>query len=329
MKMKLAGSTCIQQPSTIQSMNKYQKGKFLPIYHKGTEQERRRIQQQLKNQNENQNHYKQQRYQHQKTKKNSENDYTFHTLFLQRYKVECNLLGKGGYGVVLLARDQVTNQRCAVKFIYKNKIPTSAWVVCDKTIPTRSSTPIITTTKTTSASSLSSSFVTQNACVPTEIYLLQKLNHPNIIKMLNVYQDDTFYYLVMETHGEDWSSPITPHDHDDSLNNNTNKLEGSILLNHNSNNNKIKNINNNNDDDGKAQDLFECIEKHHHLSESIAQYIFKQLINTLLYLKQNGVYHRDIKDENILIDRHYNVRKFIYVFCYIYKKNNNKKNFNE
>ncbi|CAO3635536.1 unnamed protein product [Cunninghamella blakesleeana] len=334
MKMKLAGSTCIQQPSsTLQSMNKYQKGKCLPIYYKGTEQERRRIQkplsqqhhqqsqlqsqqneyhyphkqQQQKQQQQQQQQKQQQRNQYQYNKKKLENENTFHSFFLQQYKVECNMLGKGGYGVVLLARDQVTNQRCAVKFIYKNKIPTSAWVtVYDKTIPFRSSVPIITTTtKTTSASSLSSSFVTQKTCVPTEIYLLQKLNHPNIIKMFNVYQDDTFYYLVMETHGEDWS---TPHDSFHPLNN---KLEDSTELKHPPHHphhpHHFKNKKED-EEEGKAQDLFECIEKHHHLSESIAQYIFKQIINTVLYLKQNGVYHRDIKDENILIDRHYNIK---------------------
>ncbi|CAO3639626.1 unnamed protein product [Cunninghamella echinulata] len=333
MKMKTTGSTCIQQPSsTIQSISKYQKGKFIsPYYNYDTEQGRRRLQpspsslQQQQQQQQQQHHHHQQYKNSQNNNNDNNKNDTIHPFFLQKYKLECNILGKGGYGVVLLATDQVTNQRRAVKFIYKNKIPTSGWVVCDKTILFRSSSPPITTTVKTktnklssslsssssspssSTSSLSSSSVTQKTCIPTEIYLLQKLNHPNIIKMFNVYQDDTFYYLVMETHGEDWSTPITSHDHHSAMKNN-NKLEDSILLNNNNNNNN----NNNTTSGGKhadhAQDLFECIEQHHHLSESIAQYIFKQLIHTVLYLKQNGIYHRDIKDENILIDRRYNIK---------------------
>ncbi|KAI9305950.1 kinase-like domain-containing protein [Cunninghamella echinulata] len=321
MKMKTTGSTCIQQPSsTLQSINKYQKGKIIsPYYNYDTEQGRRRLQPPPPPPSSSSSSSSPFQQQHQQSKnsqnnnKKSDKSDTIHPFFLQKYKLECNILGKGGYGVVLLATDQVTNQRRAVKFIYKNKIPTSGWVVCDKTTLFRSSSfPITATTAKTktnklssSSSSLSSSsFVTQKTCIPTEIYLLQKLNHPNIIKMFNVYQDDTFYYLVMETHGEDWSTPITSHDHHPTMKNNISKLEDSILLNNNNNINNtsgVKHVDH-------AQDLFECIEQHHHLSESIAQYIFKQLIRTVLYLKQNGIYHRDIKDENILIDRRYNIK---------------------
>ena len=49
-------------------------------------------------------------------------------------------------------------------------------------------------------------------------------------------------------------------------------------------------------------DLFECIEQHSRLSEDTARYVFKQIAETVCHLASMGICHRDIKDENIVID---------------------------
>jgi hypothetical protein len=58
-----------------------------------------------------------------------------------------------------------------------------------------------------------------------------------------------------------------------------------------------------------SHDLFECIEQspHQRLSEVQARYIFAQIVDAVHYLDQHGVTHRDIKDENLVIDKNLNV----------------------
>merc|ERR1711936_421977 len=51
-----------------------------------------------------------------------------------------------------------------------------------------------------------------------------------------------------------------------------------------------------------CQDLFDYISEHGPLKEAKARVMFKQVLNTVLMCHNNGVFHRDIEDENILID---------------------------
>ncbi|GMS92776.1 hypothetical protein PENTCL1PPCAC_14951, partial [Pristionchus entomophagus] len=50
-------------------------------------------------------------------------------------------------------------------------------------------------------------------------------------------------------------------------------------------------------------DLFDYISAEGALSEDVARRIFEQVIQTVVACQRLGVYHNDIKDENILIDR--------------------------
>lgn len=54
-------------------------------------------------------------------------------------------------------------------------------------------------------------------------------------------------------------------------------------------------------------DLFECIEQHSRFSEDTAKYVFAQIVEVVYALGKMGICHRDIKDENIVIDSEFRV----------------------
>jgi len=58
-----------------------------------------------------------------------------------------------------------------------------------------------------------------------------------------------------------------------------------------------------------SHDLFECIEQSENkrLSEGQARYVFSQVVDVVHYLDSNGIAHRDIKDENLVIDKNLKV----------------------
>jgi PAS domain-containing serine/threonine kinase len=58
-----------------------------------------------------------------------------------------------------------------------------------------------------------------------------------------------------------------------------------------------------------SHDLFECIEQSEHkrLSEDQARYVFSQIVEAVHYLDSLGITHRDIKDENLVIDKNLKV----------------------
>lgn len=56
-----------------------------------------------------------------------------------------------------------------------------------------------------------------------------------------------------------------------------------------------------------SHDLFECIEQHKRIDERMARKIFMQVVETVEYLDTLGICHRDIKDENLVVDSQFNV----------------------
>jgi len=76
-------------------------------------------------------------------------------------------IGSGGYGFVMVASRRGSPVDVAVKFIVRKKVPSHAWVQDSKL-----------------------------GRLPTEIWLLSRIRHPNIAGFLEYFEDDIYYYLV-------------------------------------------------------------------------------------------------------------------------------------
>lgn len=140
-------------------------------------------------------------------------------------------IGKGAFGYVKMAYRNSDGFLVVTKFIKKQKINVKSWVV----------DPHL------------------NMKVPLEISLLTSLQHPNIVQVLDVFHNESFFQLVMEKHGA-------------------------------------------------GLDLFEFIDRKPNTDERLDSYIFRQIISAVHYLDSLGILHRDIKDENVIINERFEVK---------------------
>ncbi|KAJ8696204.1 hypothetical protein PTI98_006090 [Pleurotus ostreatus] len=200
--------------------------------------------------------------------------------FVRNYVLE-DQLGAGGYGFVMTAHHRERGYEVAVKFIIKEKVPDGAWMV-DEVL----------------------------GKLPAEVLLLCFIDHENIVKCLDLYEDKIYYYMASCCFSLSAKNrPLHLHPslkpkHQSCLpqpcNNTVKKLDPSKEL----------AINRPEFSRRPSHDLFECIEQSEHkrLSQEQARYVFKQIVEAVYYLHVQGVSHRDLKDENVVIDRNFKAK---------------------
>ncbi|KAM9323151.1 PAS domain-containing serine/threonine-protein kinase [Pholidichthys leucotaenia] len=149
--------------------------------------------------------------------------------FEEEYK-PIKAVGKGAFGFVWKAVRRCDGREVIVKFISKARIMNDCWV----------NDPML-------------------GRVSQEIAILTRVQHHNIVKVLEVFENGSYFQMVMEKHGD-------------------------------------------------GLDLFEFIDMQPRLDEPLASYIFRQLVAGVFYLRSKSILHRDIKDENIIIDTCFHIR---------------------
>lgn len=110
--------------------------------------------------------------------------------------------------------------------------------------------------------------------IEREINVLRKVTHPNIVKCFEVVETEKYIGIILEYA----SGKTHPYHH------------VCIIL--------LTRI---------GGELFDYILAHRFLKDPIASKLFAQLISAVKYLHGSGIVHRDLKLENLLLDRNKNI----------------------
>ncbi|GJN93590.1 hypothetical protein Rhopal_006647-T1 [Rhodotorula paludigena] len=244
-----------------------------------------------------------------------------HPLFASTYTL-CEELGSGGFGFVVRAERNVDSLSVAVKFIERAKIPSHAWV------KSRSwgDTPGLTQP-------------TGPKLIPMEAFVLRSIRHDGVVRFMDLFEDERYFYLVMEHHGSPWQIPdkhapaevdsvspspvsvamsptisstwprIAPGQQQTLTPTSSPTMSASTLPSPSSPTPKLLSPPRPAPMERRSScDLFECIEAYSRFDEATAKYVFAQIVEIVYALGQMGICHRDIKDENLAIDAKFRVK---------------------
>lgn len=261
---------------------------------------------------------------------------SLHPTFERNYALG-DELGSGGFGFVVGATRIADGLPVAVKFIWKDKVPSHGWVRDDKF-----------------------------GAIPMEAFVLKVIDSPFVVKFVDLFADKDFFYLIMEHHGTPWKAPhaedgqvpepvlpkskpaellspidtkksLSVSDHSPSDNgtpapsptfavfppeSDTPVMEGAVLSSSPTAASPASDAGCSDVSTSSAPslraappmerrsscDLFECIEQHSHFSEDRARWVFAQIVEAVYDLDKRGICHRDIKDENCVVDQDFNVK---------------------
>jgi PAS domain containing serine/threonine kinase len=89
-----------------------------------------------------------------------------------KYYTTLKQIGKGAYGYVKMAYRNSDRLLVISKFILKEKLCSTFMITTD-----------------------------DKKEIPMEIYLLRRVKHPNIVNVLDVFENEKFFQLIMEKHG--------------------------------------------------------------------------------------------------------------------------------